>query len=82
LLLFCLLLRLTPVQFRPRGVDMVVHVDANGLGHDRRNARISLIVRRIQQCGPGAVARRRHRSQPSGILVAKDWDSYSTHDSW
>jgi hypothetical protein len=30
----------------------------------------------------GAVARRRHRSQPSGILVAKDWDSYSTHDSW
>ena len=31
---------------------MVVHVDANGPGHDLRNARINPIARRIQPCRP------------------------------
>ena len=38
--------------FRPRGVDMIVHVDANGPGHHLRNARINPIGRRMQPCRP------------------------------
>ena len=54
LLLLLLPLRLTTLRmrFRPRGIDMVVHVDANGPGHDLRNPRINLIRRRIQPCRP------------------------------
>ena len=41
-------LTLLRMRFGPRGIDMVVHVDANGPGHDLRNARIHPIGRRIQ----------------------------------
>ena len=52
LLLLPLRLTLLRMRFRPRGIDMVVHVDANGPRHDLRNARINPIGRRIQPCRP------------------------------
>ena len=54
LLLLLLLPRRTTLRmrFRPRGIDMVVHVDASGPGHDLRNTRINLICRRRQPCRP------------------------------
>jgi hypothetical protein len=51
LLWLLLPLRLTTLRtwFRPRGIDMVVHVDANGPGHDLRDARINPIGR-VEPC--------------------------------
>ena len=44
------------MRFRPRGINMVVHVDANSLGHDLSNARIQRIARRRQPPGPSSIA--------------------------
>src|ERR1700733_3717701 len=54
------------MQFRARRMDMVVHVDANGLGYYLRNARINPIGRRIQPCRPeqhGAARAHRYRQE-------------------
>jgi hypothetical protein len=51
------------MRFRSRGIDVVVHVDANVPSNDLRNARINRLGRRIQPCRP----------EP-GILAAKDRD--------
>jgi hypothetical protein len=40
-------LTLLRMRFGPRGIDVVVHVDRNGLRHHLRNARIDPICRRI-----------------------------------
>jgi hypothetical protein len=40
------------MRFGPRGVDMVVHVYTNGLGHRLRNARVDPICRRIHPSRP------------------------------
>ena len=47
-----LLLTMLRMGFGPRGIDMVVHVYANGPGHDQRGARINPIGRRIQPGRP------------------------------
>ena len=53
-MLFFLRLRLTPLRIRPRpyGIDVVVHVDPDGPGHDLCNACINPVVRRIQPYRP------------------------------
>jgi hypothetical protein len=64
------------MRFRPRGMDMVVHVDANGPRDDLRNARVNPIGRRIHPCRPQqhrAARARRSRQEFSsrniGIFV-------------
>ena len=69
------------MRFRPRGIDMVVHVDANGPGHDLRNARITPSPPHSAMPARAA-SRRRHPLRSSGILAAKDWDNpFSTYRS-
>jgi hypothetical protein len=52
LLLPPLRLTMLRMRFRPRRIDMVVHVDANGPGYDLRNAGINSIGCRTQPCRP------------------------------
>ena len=76
MLLLSLRLTILRMRFRPRGIDMVVHVDANGPGHDLRNARIHSIGRRMQPCRPeqhGTAGPHRSRqefsSRKTGIII-------------
>ena len=53
------------MRFRPRGIDMVVHVDANDPGHDLRNPRIKKFFQLYQMVQDLP----RHLGQHSGGMV-------------